>query len=86
MLLEVIQTFFVEFIGYTPSVEPLYLMAFALVCWLVGCLVGIFSKETRKMWNWGAKLCLIVYAIYICASLVLPLVPEGGVFACGSFF
>lgn len=86
MLLEVIQTFFEDFIGYTPSQDPLFLMAFALVCWLVGSLVGCFSKETRKTWNWTAKLCLIVYAIYICASLVVPILPEGGIFSCGSLF
>lgn len=58
-----ISTFFASLTGVTFPAEALTILAFALASWLVGALVGCFSVETRRVWNWSSKVVIILLAI-----------------------
>ena len=74
-----ITEFFYSLTGVTFPAEALQILAFALASWLVGALVGVFSNETRRVWNWSVKVVIIMLAVIYSASYIGLTLSVGGV-------
>lgn len=79
-MFEAIKLFFDSLVGVTLPDEIYTILAFALASWLVGAFVGIFSRETRRVWNWSIRLCLILMAVLFGAQYVGLQISAGGIF------
>lgn len=77
-MLNAIAQFFTSLSGVTFPTEILSILAFGLCAWLVGALVGCFSAETRRWWNFSVKVCIIALAvIYVAQTLSVSLIVGG---------
>ena len=67
-MFELVRQFFDTLIGYSLPAGVYEIMSFALISTIFSSIFTFFDNRTRKMFDFAARICIVVLAVLVVAS------------------